>query len=314
VTALLDRIGVQALGTTCSIGVTARPLQLAPARAALAAGRAELEACERALSRFDPASDLSRANRRAGSWVEVDLRLVEALDAALRLREVTDGRCDPTVLPDLLAAGYDDSYERLRVRAPRRPSAGAGARVDVDRARLRVRVAAGAAVDVGATGKGFVAARVLEAVRSAWPRVSGAIADLGGDVAVFGAPPDRGPWLLGVEEPGGAGTLGTIRLGAGGAATSGPARRRFGPDRGLHHLIDVATGRPARQGPLAVTVVSDDPVAADGHATALAVTPLAETADYLARRPHLGAVVVGPDGPDVHGRIDFVPARKEALV
>ena len=56
------------------------------ARQALVAASTEVEACERALSRFDPASDLSRLNAASGEWVEIDLRLERALRAALRRR------------------------------------------------------------------------------------------------------------------------------------------------------------------------------------------------------------------------------------
>src|SRR5581483_11517225 len=50
---------------------------------ALAAARAEVEACERALSRFDPGSDLSRLNAAGGAWTPVGERLLAALQAAL---------------------------------------------------------------------------------------------------------------------------------------------------------------------------------------------------------------------------------------
>ena len=62
------------------------------------------------------------------------------------------------------------------------------------------------------------------------PRLPGALVDLGGDIAVVGTPPEGGPWLVSVESPWRPGeSLGTIRLAAGGVATSGPTRRRFGP-------------------------------------------------------------------------------------
>ena len=39
-----------------------------------------------------------------------------------------------------------------------------------------------------------------------------------------------------------------------------------------------------------------DPVQAEAHATALAVTPIDEAARYLADRPRLGAVLVPDEG------------------
>src|SRR5205823_1131420 len=49
---LLDTASFHALGTTCTLGITCTPLELAPARAAAAAARAEIAACERVLTRF----------------------------------------------------------------------------------------------------------------------------------------------------------------------------------------------------------------------------------------------------------------------
>ncbi len=311
---VLDRLGFRALGTTCVLATSATPLVLALSRRALLAGQAEVETCERVLSRFDPDSDLSRANRAAGRFVRVDVRLVEALERALELRAETGGRYDPTILPALLAAGYDRSYELLADEAPAAPPA-AGALVEIDRRGSRVCVEAGAAVDLGGSAKGYIAARALGAMRRAWPGLPGALADLGGDVAVFGAPPEPGAWRVTVADPRPRpGPLGTIRLSTGAAATSGPQVRRFGPGRSFHHLIEPGTGLPAVGGPAAVTVVAEDPGAADAHATALAVTPLGDAAPYLEAHPGLGAVLVPEDGPPlVLGSLDFTPAALEVV-
>ena len=122
----------RAMGTTCAISVTARENDRLHARRALLAATAEVEACERALSRFDPASDLSRLNREAGEWVTIDERLESALRAALRIRTETAGRFDPTILPALIAAGYDRSFEQLEER-PSRTAAGWRAEAEIDR-------------------------------------------------------------------------------------------------------------------------------------------------------------------------------------
>ena len=73
----------RAMGTECSVAVTAASADVSRAARALRAAREEVAACERALSRFDACSDLSRLNRDSGSWVAVDVRLAEALSARL---------------------------------------------------------------------------------------------------------------------------------------------------------------------------------------------------------------------------------------
>jgi FAD:protein FMN transferase len=294
----LEQLTFGAMGTACSATVTMGARDAWSAERALAAGRAEVAACERALSRFVPGSDLSRLNAAAGEWVGVDARLVAALAAALDARAATGGRYDPTVLPALIAAGYDRSFEQLRPRLPM-PLDGwrAGAAIEVDREARRARVEPGTAVDLGGIGKGFAAGRAVAAMLAAWPLMPGALVDLGGDLAVRGYAPDDGPWRIAVADPDvPGGRVGILEVTAGGVATSGRDRRRFGPGRRLHHLIDPATGAPAQPGPLTVTVAAPDAAEAEAHSTALAITPVAEARAYLAARPWLAAVVVPQDG------------------
>ena len=246
--------------------------------------------------------------------MNVDGRLLAALDAALRARDETGGRFDPTILPALVAAGYDRTFAELREREPRRAEGWrAGAHVELDRANCRARIEAGAAVDLGGIGKGFSAARALAAMAQAWPGLPGAFVDLGGDLAFSGRSPD-GAWRVAVADPRRPGsTLGTLQLGAAGVATSGRDRRRFGPGRRLHHLIDPATGAPATAGPLAVTVVAGDATVAEGLATALAVSGLAEARELLTARPSASALYVPQTGePVVLGDLPLVPERVAA--
>ncbi len=102
----------------------------------------------------------------------------------------------------------------------------------------------------------------------------GGLVDLGGDLALWGETPERGPWRIAVADPRRPGTnAGVLLLRSGGVATSGRDVRRFGPGGSLHHLIDPATGEPAQPGPLAVTVVAPSAAEAEAHATALAISP-----------------------------------------
>ncbi len=313
----LETLPFRAMGTTCAVSVTASREERLPARRAIAAGRAEIVACERVLSRFSAQSDLCRLNRLSGEWVTVDVRLLDGLEEAVRAREATGGRFDPTILPALIAAGYDRSFEQVTPHAPRVARAWrAGASIEVDRTRRRARIEAGAAVDLGGIGKGFSAARALAVMRTRWPGLPGALVEMGGDIAVWGAAPDGGRWRLGVADPRVPGaSLGVLRIAAGGVATSGRDLRRFGLRNELHHLIDPSTGVPNKSGPLAVTVVADDAGAAEAHATALAVTPARAARAYIAERPGLGALVVPDAGaPILAGGLEFSAYRPPVRV
>jgi thiamine biosynthesis lipoprotein len=301
---MIGRLEVEtfrAMGTSCAVAVAVRPGDTRRARRALDAARAEVATCERELSRFDPDSDLTRLNRAGGEWVKVGTRLRAALRAALIAREATGGRYDPTVLPALVAAGYDRSFDALQEREPAVAEGWrAGGAAEIDEAAGRARLEPGVAVDLGGIGKGWSAGRAVAAMREAWPALSGAFADLGGDVALAGASPDGGLWRIGVADPRRReATLGTLLLTGGAVATSGRDRRRFGPGRRLHHLIDPRTGTSADSGPLTVSVVGPDPADTEAHATALAIGTLDEAAGYLRERPHLAALLVPEQGPPV---------------
>jgi thiamine biosynthesis lipoprotein len=316
VTRRLERREFRAMGTSCAVAAYAGASERAYALRALAAASDEVRECERVLTRFDPHSDLSRLNRAAGAWVRVDSRLLAALHAALRARRDTRGRFDPTILPALLAAGYDRTFDELEPR-PARSADGwqAGAAVSLDEDRGRARVAAGAAVDLGGIGKGFSAERALEAMRLAWPALSGGFVDLGGDIAFFGAPAGGSAWRVAVEDPRAPGeTLVTLRILGAGVATSGRDRRRFGPDGALHHLIDPVTGAPAVAGPMAVTVVAPDATEAEAHATALAIGTLEDAGAYVERHAGVSALYVPHEGPPARlGALPVLPRIRLAV-
>lgn len=287
------------MGSNCSVAVTASQRDERLARRAIAAARIEIAACERAFSRFDSSSDLSRANANAGAWVRVDRRLVDLVAAALRAREVTRGRFDPTILPALVAAGYDGPFDRLRAGPPRDiVGRASGGHVGVDVQRARIRVDGDTALDLGGIAKGWSADRVLRLMRLEWPAIPGGLVDLGGDLCVWGATPDGGPWRVAVTDPRDHGrTLDTLMLSGGGVATSGRDRRRFGPGRTRHHLIDPTTGRSAVPGPLAATVVGGCAHDSEVHATVLATCDSEAAAGYLIAYPGVGALLVPSAGP-----------------
>lgn len=300
-TSQMQRRSFRAMGTVCEVAATARPPDVFLARRALEAAQDEVTACELALSRFDAGSDLSRLNSAAGEWVAVDPILLDALSAALRGRTDTGGLFDPTILPVLEAAGYDRSFELLTDRTPEvLEEWHAGAPIDVDRSRGRARVERGAAVDLGGIGKGFAATCALAAMRAAWPALPGGLVDLGGDIAVWGTPPEDGPWRVDITDPRKRDhVLGTLELESGGVATSGRDTRRFGAGRRLHHLIDPGTGMPAAVGPLAATVTASSATEAEAYATALGIAALDDARDLLASRPDIAALLIPQFGEPV---------------
>jgi FAD:protein FMN transferase len=242
----------------------ADPHGLAAARVAVAR---ELDAIDRACSRFRADSEIARANARAGRPVRVSPLLAEALALALRAARLTDGDVDPTVGSALVLAGYDRDWPSLEPaqgkpvgadRVPRtheRPSAPTvearavcGWRsVTFDPEARTVRVPAGFTIDLGATAKAWAADRAAQVAGQI--AGCGALVAIGGDIAT-GGPAPTGGWAVHVTDdhrsdhhaPGQ-----TVTISSGGLATSSTAVRRWRHrGRTKHHIIDPGTGAPAQ--------------------------------------------------------------------
>jgi thiamine biosynthesis lipoprotein len=145
--------------------------------------------------------------------------------------------------------------------------------VTVDTAGARARLERpGMTLDFGALAKGYALDRALAAMRAAG--AASGLADLGGNVAVFGPAPEGAEtgWRLGVRHPRARGRLmGTVDVTQGSVATSGDYEQMFEASGVRYsHLMDPRTGRPV-QGVVAVTVAATDGMTADALSTTLFV-------------------------------------------
>jgi thiamine biosynthesis lipoprotein len=223
----------------------------------LQVARDRIEELERCWSRFRPDSEISRLNALAGSPMAVSPETLGLVGRALEGARVTGGRFDPTVLGDVLRAGYDRTFEELGGAggAAGSPLGRGWARVVVDAARSSVTLPAGVGLDPGGIGKGYAADLVVSELRAAG--AAGVCVNLGGDLRAEGRAPGGGSWVVGIEHPLRPGPAAMVTLAGGAVATSSRVRRTWGPDGDRrHHLIDPATGAPADTGLAAVTVLA----------------------------------------------------------
>jgi thiamine biosynthesis lipoprotein len=265
-----DTFGV--FGTTAVLLVSA-PGALRPARAIL---DAELAAIDLACSRFRADSELSVLNAAAGATVRISELFAEILGAALRAARLTGGDVDPTCGRALTGLGYDRDFAEVRAagdrpaRLTRSLSPVPGWRtVQLDRGRLRARLERGAQLDLGATAKAWAADRCAQRVAARLD--CGVLVSLGGDVAAAGPPP-HGGWRVRVTDdhaapPGAPGQ--TVTIVSGGLATSSTTVRAWTVGgRQVHHIIDPATGEPARSCWRTVSVAAGSCVDANTASTA----------------------------------------------
>ena len=235
---------LEALGTTAVVVVEAPAVRRAERLLA-----AELDAIDRACSRFRPDSELTRANDAAGRpWPASEL-FAQAVRIALRAAEQTRGAVDPTVAPALVALGYDRDFAAMDADAAddvRGVPAAGWRSVTLDGPRRLLRLEPGCRLDLGATAKALAADRAARAIATATG--SPALVDLGGDVATAGPTPPGG-WVVHVTDdhragPDAAGQRVTVS--GGGLATSSTTVRRWRrAGRAVHHIVDPASGEPA---------------------------------------------------------------------
>jgi thiamine biosynthesis lipoprotein len=220
---------------------------------------------------------------------------------------MTDGLVDPSVGTALELAGYDCDWSLLQERAsmPATPVViaarrGAGWRgVQIDRTRSTVRVPAGVKLDLGATAKAWAADR---AAATAFRQTGiGALVALGGDIATAGPAPSGG-WRVRVTDDHRASLSApgqTVSIQDGGLATSSVTVRRWRKgDTEMHHIIDPATGVPARGVWRTASVAAAG--CTDANIASTAAILLSEhAADWLAQLG-LPARLVAHDGSVLH--------------
>jgi thiamine biosynthesis lipoprotein len=296
-----------ALGTGAVV-LTSDPASLGDACLAVAR---EIDAIDRACSRFRDDSELARVNSAGGEPVAVGPVLLDALEAALRAARLTGGDVDPTVGEAIRVLGYDRDFAAVpRTGGPLLQVAKVPGwrQVALDRERGLVRVPAGVRLDLGATAKALAADRA--AARAAAATGCGVLVSLGGDIATAGQPPEGG-WAVRVTDwhdagPAAAGE--TIRVHGGALATSSTTVRRWTRgDEPLHHVVDPATGRPAALVWRTVSVAAATCV--DANTTATAAIIRGERGPAWLRSLGLPARLVRPDSSVV--RVAGWPAPQE---
>jgi thiamine biosynthesis lipoprotein len=279
-----------ALGTTAAVVVSGG--SLTDARRAV---EQELDAIDRACSRFREDSELMRLNRSDGAEQPVSELLYGAVEVALRVAAATDGLVDPTVGPALEAIGYDRDFESIDADGPEfLPVAAPGwGCVQLDPESRTVRLLKGARLDLGATAKAWAADRAAR--RAASVAGGPVLVNLGGDISVVGAP--AGGWSVALADDHAATGAGApaISVVAGGLATSSTTVRKWRRGgRAVHHIVDPSSGRPALTPWRTVTVAAATCVDANAATTASIV--LGDAAPVWLAGLRVPARLVAADG------------------
>ena len=210
----------------------------------------------------------------------VSAELAGLIQKALEVSAKSEGAFDPTVMPLIQIWGFYDSTGHERKVPSEKEIEEVLKFVDYRMIEIEadtVQVGSPRDYEVGAWGidlggiaKGYAVDRAVGILRE--QGVEKGIVDAGGDIFCIGH--KRNGWVIGIRNPRSDNpneTIGVIRVDSGAIATSGDYENFFELDGvRYHHLIDPATGMPAREA-ISATVLAPTATQADAWATALFV-------------------------------------------
>ena len=263
------------LGTVCSIN-------LYEAGSAELYGTlfARLRQLNDIFNNYSDSSEISRVNQNAAAApVKVSQDFYIVLKTALNFARLTGGAFDPTVGPLVKLWGFGKEP-----RVPSQEEIEAAQKLvdwqcvilegftDQEAAAPTVRFAkSGVRLDLGAIAKGYAADCLVDILRERG--VTRASLSLGGNVYVYGKKPGGSLWNVAIRDPSKPGQNAFIlKTRDATVVTSGAYERFFEQDgRRYGHILDPATGFPAKSGLESVTIVSHNSMVADALSTSLFV-------------------------------------------
>ncbi|MBQ7682416.1 MAG: FAD:protein FMN transferase [Oscillibacter sp.] len=214
-------------------------------------------------------SEVYALNRDGGGTVSAETAAL--LDTALTMCRATDGAFDVSIYPVVRAWGFTTGEYRV-------PSFDETAALleHVDYARIRldgqsVTLPEGMEIDLGGVAKGYAGREAASYLRE--HGVTSGLLNLGGNVQTVGSKPDGSPWRVAIRDPDDAQSYaGVVEIRDKAAVTSGGYERYFEENGETYwHIMNPATGRPARNGVVSATVIADDGALCDALSTALFV-------------------------------------------
>ncbi|MBR4015536.1 MAG: FAD:protein FMN transferase [Anaerotignum sp.] len=154
----------------------------------------------------------------------------------------------------------------------------------------------GMAVDLGGIAKGYASDSVTALLKG--KGVESAMLSLGGNISAIGHKPDGEKWKVAVANPlDDNGYVGLVQVSDCNVVTSGGYQRYFEENgKTYHHIINPATGYPADNGLLSVTILCKSGTKADALSTALFVMGLERAEEYWKNHTDFEAIFITEKG------------------
>ena len=289
------------MDTFCTIQV---PNEAGVAKAEAAINRAfdRMAEVDRKFNCTNPESPLYKFNYARVPIT--DPEVVGLIERSLELSRETDGAFDITVQPLVDLWGF--YHTSASSRTVPSPASVRRALSSVGWKRISVKNGVVTAdkdvrLDMGSIAKGYAIGETEKALKA--EGVRSALILAGGQVQVFGSAAPGVPWKVGVRNPRKEGYIAGLSFDSeNGIATAGDYERYFEVDGvRYHHIIDPKTGYPAKGG-MSVSVISPDPVLADGLDTPFLVMGQKRTFEFLKKHAGVEVIIIDAKGEIVTSR------------
>ena len=256
--------------------------------------KAETERLEGLFSVTRPDSELARLNAEGQIVPSADVR--DIAGKALAVARETGGALNIALYPLLTEWGFTTGHYQVPDEARIRELLAVTDWRKIVLSDAALQIGPGMALDLGSLAKGYTADVLTARLKEAG--VTSALLDLGGNIQAIGARPDGSSWQIGIRDPGAEGHLGILSVSDMAVITSGGYERYFTGDDGqtYWHILDPATGRPAKCGLLSVTVTGAEGWRCDALSTALFVMGPEKAREHWQQAGDYELVLVTEDG------------------
>lgn len=298
---------------------TVMDIQIAGDEALLTEAEQKIRGLEDMLSVTKETSEIYQVNA-AGS-AAVSKETYDIVTGALNMCERTGGALDITIYPVLKAWGFTGDQYRVPAEAELQEllknvdftavvaseesgtegSAQASSQSDSsaqDDLTYTITIPEGYQIDLGSVVKGYTGTMLAEYFKE--NGVTSGLINLGGNVQCIGSKPDGSAWKVAIKSPftdSSSGVYGVIEAKDEAIITSGGYERYFEEDGVLYwHILDPATGKPAKNGLASVTIIGQDGLMCDALSTALFVKGLDGAMAYYNEHKDFDAVFITEDG------------------
>lgn len=247
-------------------------------------------------------SDIWNINHSKGTPVTVNAETAELIQLALNYCQESQGIIDLTVYPisslwnfsGQLSAHTDNAEYYVPTDNDITPLL---SHIDYRNVEVNENIItlkdSHACIDLGFIAKGYIADKLKEYMIS--QNIKNGIIDLGGNVLTIGSKPDGSDYRIGIKKPFGNTNeyITTVSVSDKSVVSSGCYERYFvQEDNFYHHILDTATGFPAKSDLLGVTIISDSSAQGDFLSTYCYIMGFEKAKAYIEKSDDIKAIFI----------------------